>query len=357
MYPRRKSKVVRIGKVAIGGRFPVAIQSMTKYKTSDVEAVAAQVRQLAAAGCEIVRVAVRDEQDARAIRLLKQRVALPIVADIHFSWRLAVAACESGVDKIRLNPGNIFKPAEVREVVAALKAARIPLRVGTNSGSVLELKKHKGTMPQRLVEHALSYVRMIEKMKFHDIVISLKASTVRDTVEAYRRAAKLCAYPLHLGVTATGLPEQGMVKSAMACGILLAEGIGDTMRISLTDDPVREIAAAKAVLEGLQLRSFGPEIISCPTCGRCEVNLVKVVRDMEQALCAAPLRSKKSPKIALMGCVVNGPGEAREADIGVAFGKQEGLLFRHGKPVRKIKPGDCTKILLEELRREHDEKS
>lgn len=359
---RRRAKVINIGKVSIGGGYPVAIQSMAKTKTSDIEGAIKQIKELARAGCEIVRVAVKDASDAKAIRKIKDKVSLPVVADIHFDWRLALLSIDGGADKIRLNPGNIYKEAQIKEVVCALKAARIPLRIGVNSGSVKNLNSKKLSMADKLVASCLNYARAVERLGFSDIVISLKASDVLDTVEAYRKIAKLCDYPLHLGVTATGLPLRGAIKSSIAVGSLLLEGLGDTIRISLTDKPGQEISVAKIILESLGLGAFGPEIISCPTCGRCEVDLVKVVRRLEKALTSWPVgqlasltgkpvnrQTGKHIKVALMGCVVNGPGEAKEADVGIAFGKKEGLLFRNGKPVRKVSYAHCLTALLREM--------
>jgi (E)-4-hydroxy-3-methylbut-2-enyl-diphosphate synthase len=350
---RRNTRTVKIGNVRIGAHSPVAIQSMAKAKTADVESVVRQIRELEAAGCEIIRVAVKDVADARAISSIKRNIKIPLVADIHFSWQLAMEAIEAGADKIRLNPGNIFRKAEIREVVAAAKLSRIPIRVGVNSGS---LRSGAGlTQAQKMVRSALDYLKVIEGFGFRDIVVSLKASNILDTVEAYRLMAKKCDYPLHLGVTATGLPYAGAIKSSIAIGALLLEGIGDTIRISLTDKPAQEVVAAKVILEALGLRSFGPEIISCPTCGRCEVDLVKIVTQLEQKLSASAgkkvIRGAGKPmRIAIMGCVVNGPGEAKEADIGVAFGAKDGLLFKKGKPVRKIPFNKCVDVLLKEIR-------
>lgn len=358
---RRKARVVKIGKVYIGGNYPLAVQSMAKTRTADVADTVSQIKSLQAAGCEIVRVAVKDASDALAIKKIKQDISLPLVADIHFNWRLAIKAIESGADKIRLNPGNIYKDNELKFVISALKDAGIPLRVGLNSGSVRGLGSRKLSMPQKLVRSCLDYIKRIEKLKFYDIVISLKGSTVWDTIDAYRRIAKECEYPLHLGVTATGLPRQGAIKSSVALGILLSEGIGDTLRVSLTDDPLQEVLAARAILESLGLRHFGHEIISCPTCGRCEVDLIRVVKDLEDKLTTNDQRpatsdqrptTKKSLKIALMGCVVNGPGEAKQADIGIAFGRGSGLLFKKGKPVRKIAIHNCIDEIVREIRKE-----
>ncbi|MDD5130214.1 MAG: flavodoxin-dependent (E)-4-hydroxy-3-methylbut-2-enyl-diphosphate synthase [Candidatus Omnitrophica bacterium] len=347
---RRKCKVIKIGNCLIGGKNSVAIQSMTKVKTSDIENTVKQIRQLEQAGCQIVRLAVKDSADAEALKRIKAQVRLPLVADIHFSFRLAIAAIENGVDKIRLNPGNIDKPQEIKAVVSALKSARIPLRIGLNSGSVRDSGPRKSRMTDRLVDACMRYVRMIEKLKFNDIVISLKANNVLDTVDAYRKIAGVCNYPLHLGVTATGAPYNGIIKSSVALGSLLLEGIGDTMRVSLTDNPVEEVRAAKAIMESLGLRSGGVQVISCPTCGRCELDLISIVKELESKISMNKYKQPDYPlKVAVMGCVVNGPGEAKEADLGVAFGKGSGILFSHGKIVRKIPVKNCVKTLLQEI--------
>jgi (E)-4-hydroxy-3-methylbut-2-enyl-diphosphate synthase len=348
MMMRRKTKAIKIGNCVIGANHPIAIQSMAKTKTADIENTIRQIKDLQACGCEIVRVAVKDKPDAQAIKKIKSRINIALVADCHFHWKLAVAAIDNGADKIRLNPGNIYKANEVKRIVSALKSARIPLRVGVNSGSLPEFNSKKMPVSQRLVGFAMNYIKMVEKMHFYDIVVSLKASTVLDTIEAYRQISKLCVYPLHLGVTATGLALQGAVKSAVALGILLAEGIGDTIRISLTDKPQEEIRVAKYILQALGLRNFGWELISCPTCGRCAVDLVKMVKDLENRLDGHNLSSASRPiKLAIMGCVVNGPGEAREADAGVAFGKKEGILFTNGRRIKKVTPFNCIDSLLE----------
>jgi (E)-4-hydroxy-3-methylbut-2-enyl-diphosphate synthase len=348
---RRTSRVVKIGNVSIGGKHPVAIQSMVKCRTVDIEASVAQIRELQDTGCEIIRVAVKDNSDARAIRKIRENISIPLVADIHFDWRLALAAIENGADKIRLNPGNIYKKEQVRDVISAAKSAHIPIRVGLNSGSLPQTHRRSLRVPVRMVQGALTYIRMIEKMGFSDIVVSLKASLMLDTLEAYRLMAGICDYPFHIGVTATGLPLRGIVTSSIATASLLLEGIGDTMRISLTDAPAEEVKVAKCILESIGLRSFGPQIVSCPTCGRCEVNLLKVVNDLENALHQKAFKSPmdKPLRIAVMGCVVNGPGEAKEADIGIAFGKKEGLLFKQGKSVKKISPERCVEVLLKEI--------
>jgi len=353
---RRKSKVIRIGRVLIGGDHPIAIQSMAKCRTADTEGVIRQINGLQEAGCDIVRLAIKDMDDARALKNIKAKVKLPLVADIHFSWRLALAAIESGADKIRLNPGNIHKKQEIEKVISALKTAGIPLRVGLNSGSVKDTGPRRSSMTDRLVSSCMDYIKMIEKLKFNDIVISLKANNVLDTVEAYRKIAKRCSYPLHLGVTATGSPYNGIIKSSIALGALLLDGIGDTIRVSLTDTPVEEVRAAKCILESLGMRKApGGQIISCPTCGRCEVDLVSIVKELEEKLASGTGAQGDKPfKIAVMGCVVNGPGEAKEADIGVAFGKNEGLLFRKGKALKKISFKQCARALLEEMKNVND---
>ena len=357
---RHKTKVIKIGNVYIGARHPIAVQSMIKAKTKDIEATLRQIKELERVGCEIVRLAVRDSLDARAIKKIKAKTKMPLVADIHFNWRLATEAIDNGADKIRLNPGNIYKKEEIRQVVAAAKQVHIPIRVGVNSGSVTARHQSPVALPageagsrksqaDKMVKSALDYIKILEGFGFHDIVISLKASNVFDTIEAYRKIAGLCDYPLHLGVTATGLPLQGAIKSTIAVGVLLLEGIGDTIRISLTDEPREEVKVAKAILEATALRFFGPEIISCPTCGRCEVDLIKIVKELEQKLSTRhSLLATRPLKLAVMGCVVNGPGEAAQADIGVAFGKRQGLLFKQGKPVRKISYANCVNILLKE---------
>ncbi len=342
---RRTTRTVSIGGVRIGSGHPVAIQSMTKTKTSDVAATAAQINMLQQCGCEIVRCAVKDEADARAIAAIRKQVSLPLVADIHFNWKLALAAVEAGADKIRLNPGNIFRQREVADVVSACRSAGIPIRVGLNSGSV----RGSGDVVGRMVTACLAYVKRIEGMKFRDLVISLKANNVLETVHAYRRIAGRCDYPLHLGVTATGLPFNGAIKSSIAIGALLLDGIGDTIRVSLTDQPHEEIRVAKALLESVDARTFGPRIISCPTCGRCEVDLAGIVKDLEHRL--GKVRLSRPLSVAVMGCVVNGPGEAKAVDLGIAFGRSEGVLFKKGTPVRKVPARESVAVLIKEMQR------
>jgi len=326
---------------------------MAKTKSSDVESTLRQIDSLNSVGCQIVRLAIKDFDDAKALKQIKKHSVLPLVADIHFDRRLAIAAIENGADKIRLNPGNIGQESHIREVVSALKSAKIPLRIGLNSGSVAGVKARAGlSMADKLVKAALGYIRKIEEMKFRDIVVSLKANNVLDTVEAYRKIAKLCDYPLHLGVTATGAPYQGLVKSSIALGDLLLDGIGDTIRVSLTDRPEEEVRAAKCILESLGERNFGVQLISCPTCGRCQVDLVNIVKKLEFLLVGKSRKESGRPlKVAVMGCVVNGPGEAKEADLGIAFGKGEGLFFKKGKPVKKVSAKECVTFLLKEIRK------
>jgi (E)-4-hydroxy-3-methylbut-2-enyl-diphosphate synthase len=348
MFYRRKTRVISIGSVKIGGNNPIAIQSMAKAKTSDVVRVVAQIKELENAGCEIIRVAVKDHADSAALRQIRKNIKIPLVADIHFDWVLAMEAIESGVDKIRLNPGNISKLSQIKEVVSAARTARIPIRVGLNSGSVGSGKDQVKAM----VEKAREYLKIMEKLKFRDIAVSLKAQNARDTIAAYRKMAEYCDYPFHLGVTATGLPQEGLIKSNVAIGALLLDGIGDTIRISLTDKPQEEVKAARLLLKSLGLRNFGPEIISCPTCGRCEVNLFKVVKDLEARLQSVSFKPKASPvQVAIMGCVVNGPGEAKHADLGIAFGKKDGLLFKKGKPAFKVSIDRCVEVLIKEIKR------
>lgn len=343
---RRKASVVRIGRVAIGGTHPVAIQSMTKVPTSDLKKMAEQVRTLELAGCEIIRVSVRDGGDADAVRRIKSLTRMPVVADIHFDWRLAMTAIGAGADKIRLNPGNINKKEQVREVAAAARDRKIPIRVGLNSGSIGGSAQGQA---RRMAMAALSYARLLENFGFSDIVLSLKANNVVDTVNAYRMVASQCQYPLHLGVTATGPKAPGLIKSSAAIGALLLEGIGDTIRISLTEPPDEEVRAARCLLGSLGLRPAGTQIIACPTCGRCRVNLMEIVNGLEGKLADMDTRGR-SLSVAVMGCEVNGPGEARMADIGAAFGTGQALLFKKGKALRKVSSGACADELLKEVK-------
>lgn len=323
-----------VGTVPVGGEAPVSIQSMTNTKTADIEATVAQIESLRAAGCDIVRVAVPDGESAAALGEIKERVPLPLVADIHFDYRLALLSLQNGADKIRINPGNIGSEKRVAAVLAAAAELRIPVRIGVNAGSLDKevMKKHGGISAEALVESALTHVRFCEKEGFDNLVLSVKASGVVLMIDANRLLADRTDYPIHLGVTEAGSPATGIVRSAVGIGTLLAEGIGDTIRVSLTGDPVAEIAAAKRILSSLDLRDTGVRIISCPTCGRTHSDLAAIVEAVETAVAGYT----KKVTVAIMGCEVNGPGEAREADIGVACGRGSALLFKGGKPVRKI---------------------
>lgn len=333
--------------VAIGGGAPVTVQSMTKTDTRDVEATVRQIRRLEAAGCEIIRVAVPDEEAAEALKAIKRSISIPLAADIHFDHRLAIKAIENGADKLRINPGNIGGREKVREVVRAAMERGVPIRIGVNSGSLERdlLRKHGGPTPEAMVESAMRHVRMLEEMGFRDIVISLKSSDVMDTIEAYRMIAGMCDYPLHLGVTESGPTLSGAIKSAIGIGALLAEGIGDTIRVSLTADPVEEVRVGYQILGALGLRRRGVNLISCPTCGRCRVNLISIVRQVEERLKGidAPIT------VAVMGCEVNGPGEAREADVGLACGRGRGVIFRKGVPVERVDENRFVEVLVEHV--------
>ncbi len=330
----RNTMRVTAGGVAIGGGAPITIQSMTNTDTADVNATVEQILRLERAGCEIVRSSVYNEDCVKAIPQIRERIHIPLVADIHFDYRLAIGAIEQGVDKLRFNPGNIGGEDRVRLLTDCAKAHGVPLRIGVNGGSLEKelLHKYGGPTPEALVESALAHAAILEKQHFYDSVISIKSSSVKDTVEAYRLISARCDYPLHIGVTEAGGGEMALVKSAAAMGALLVDGIGDTMRISMTGDPVQEIHAAKAILKAVGIRREGIEIISCPTCGRTCTDLSAAVERVEKAL----PNDKGYLKVAVMGCVVNGPGEAREADIGIAFGKGGCALFKKGEHFKTI---------------------
>jgi len=335
-----KTRRVMVGGVPVGGGAPVTIQSMTNTDTRDEEATTAQILALENAGCEIARVSVYDMDCAHAIRGIRARIHIPLVADVHFDHRLAIAAAESGADKLRINPGNIGGEAKVRELVACAKAHRVPIRIGVNAGSLEAdlLAHYGGPKPEAMVESALRHIRLLEKEGFTDTVVSLKASNVPDTVAAYRSMRAQTDYPLHIGVTEAGMGEYALVKSAVGLGTLLFEGIGDTLRVSLTGDPVREVEAAEQILCAAGLRKAGLEIISCPTCGRCGVDLEGIVKTLRARLAGV----RGGVTVAVMGCAVNGPGEAREADIGIAFGRGNGVLFKKGE---KIASGAAEQML------------
>lgn len=350
---RRKSKEVRVGKIAIGGNNPIAIQSMTNTDTLDAAATVAQILAMEREGCDVVRVSVPTMAAADTILAIKEAgVAIPIVADIHFDYKIALRCAELGFDKIRINPGNIGDDDRVKAVCDACRAKNIPIRIGVNSGSLEKhiLAKHGAPTPAALCESALYHAALLEKFDFADTVISIKASTVPDMITANRLLAEACPYPLHLGVTEAGGGERGMVKSAIGIGSLLCDGIGDTLRVSLTDDPVQEVSAAKKILRAVGIEGqSGLDIVSCPTCARTKIDLIPLVKKFEAAVANAGL-SDVPVKVALMGCIVNGPGEAREADVGIAGGKGEAVLFRHGETVEKIPEGEVIERLLREIR-------
>jgi (E)-4-hydroxy-3-methylbut-2-enyl-diphosphate synthase len=347
MMKRRKSTAVRVGKVTIGGDAPISVQSMTCTKTGDIAATVAQIRALTEAGCEIVRVAVPDAEAAAAIGRIREQISIPLVADIHFDYRLALDAIRNGADKIRINPGNIGSEDRVASVLNAAGEKGIPIRIGVNAGSLEKeiLTRFNGVTAEALVESAMGHVAICERMGFRDLVIAIKASNIPMTVDANRLLARSCGYPIHLGVTESGTLKTGAIRSAVGIGTLLAEGIGDTVRVSLTADPVDEIRAGWEILKSLGLRRRGLTIVSCPTCGRLQTDMIPIVEAVEKALAGV----EKPLTLAIMGCAVNGPGEAREADIGIACGKGEALLFRRGQTVRKVAEGDIVKTLIEEV--------
>jgi len=351
---RRNTKQIKVGNVSVGGLAPITVQSMTNTQTDDVRATVDQIKRLERAGCEIIRVAVPDEAAAASIGAIKKKISIPLIADIHFDYRLALAAARAGADALRLNPGNIGSRPKVKAVVDCAKEHGISIRIGVNSGSLEKdiLNKYKEVTPDAMVESALRHVELLKSLDFHEVKISLKASDVRRTVESYRLLSAKSDLPLHVGVTEAGTLYSGTVKSALGIGMLLADGIGDTLRVSLTRDPVEEVRVGYEILRALGIRQRGPEIISCPTCGRCNIGLFDIVEQVEQALLAtsAPI------KIAIMGCVVNGPGEAREADIGIAGGDGTGILFRKGKVIKKFPQDKLVDVLLAEVRRFEEKK-
>lgn len=343
----RVSKQVKAGEVPIGGDAPVSIQSMLNRPAADVEGNVRQAMELEKAGCEIVRVAIPDMEAVRLVDAIKSQIRIPLVADIHFDYRLALECAAAGIDKVRINPGNIGDKSRVRAVVKACKSRNIPIRIGVNGGSLEKdlLEKYGAPTAEALVESAMRHVSLLEKNDFDDIVISMKSSDVKTMVEAYRLAAQRCTYPLHLGVTEAGTERMGLIKSAAGIGSLLMDGIGDTIRVSLTDDPVREIAAAKDILKAIGVRDEGARIVSCPTCGRTNIDLISLANQVEEKLrdCQKPIT------VAVMGCAVNGPGEAGEADIGIAGGAGEALLFKKGKVLGKFPEKDILNVLLSEI--------
>lgn len=344
---RENTKVIQIGDCKIGGNYPIAIQSMTNTKTEDVEATVKQILALEAVGCEIIRCAVPTMEAALALGEIKKQIHIPLVADIHFDYRLAIAAIENGADKIRINPGNIGSEERVRAVVEKAKEKNIPIRVGVNSGSLEKnlIEKYGGVTAEAIVESALDKVRQIENMGYDNLVVSIKSSDVMMCVKAHELIAKECPYPLHVGITESGTLLSGNIKSSVGLGIILHEGIGNTIRVSLTGDPLEEIKSAKLILRTLGLRKGGIEVVSCPTCGRTQIDLIGLANQVENMVADIPL----DIKVAVMGCVVNGPGEAKEADLGIAGGIGEGLLIKKGEIIRKVKEEELLDALREEL--------
>ncbi len=344
---RKNTKVINVGSVKIGGNNPIVVQSMTNTKTYDINSTVKQITALAEAGCDIVRVAVPKMEDAEALVAIKKQISLPLIADIHFDYRLALKALEAGVDGLRLNPGNIGKKEYVKAVVTAAKERNVPIRIGVNAGSLDQkiLLKYGGITAEGMVESALEHIRILEENNFDNIKISLKAHDVPLTIAAYKLMADTVNYPLHLGITEAGTIKSGIIKSAVGIGALLAQGIGDTFRISLTGDPVEEVKVANEILKALNLREYGPVMISCPTCGRCNIDLAKIANEVETLLA----NIKKPIKVAVMGCVVNGPGEAKSADVGIAGGKGQGLVFRHGEIVRTVSEEQLVAELFKEI--------
>ena len=344
---RTETKVVQVGHLKLGGGNPIVIQSMCNTDTRNVAATVAQIHALEAAGCEMVRVAVPDMAAAEAVGEIKKQIQIPLVADIHFDYRLALRVMERGVDKVRINPGNIGEESRIRQVVETAKQKKIPIRIGVNSGSLEKdlVEKYGGVTPQGLVESALRHVKILESYDFSDIVVSIKASDVPFSLETYRILSEHIPYPLHVGITEAGTLYSGTIKSAVGIGAILASGIGDTIRVSLTGDPVEEVKVAKEILKSLRLRKFGVELISCPTCGRTQIDLISIANEVEKR-CAS---CQKNIKVAVMGCVVNGPGEAKEADIGIAGGNGVGIILKKGVLIRKVEESQLVDALMEEI--------
>jgi len=346
---RKFTRKVWVGNTAIGGNAPITVQSMTNTDTRNVEETVKQIKALQEVGCEIIRLAVPNMEAALSLEAIKKKIEIPLVADIHFNYQLALQAISSGVDALRINPGNIGERSKVKAVVESAKERSIPIRIGVNAGSLEKhlLEKHGGPTPEALVESALGHVHILEEEDFEDIVISVKASQVTTTIQAYQLLAEKSKYPLHVGVTEAGTVWSGSIKSAVGIGTLLAQGIGDTIRVSLTSSPLEEVKVGYQILKSLNLRERGPEIISCPTCGRCQLDLIPIAEEIEKRC----QQIDKPLKIAIMGCVVNGPGEAKEADIGIAGGKGEGLLFKKGEIVKKIPENELVQVLWEEIKK------
>ena len=344
---RTKTRVIKVGNVQIGGQNKVIIQSMCNTKTKNIKETVKQILELEKAGCEIIRVACLDIEDAKAIKQIKEQIHIPIVADIHFDYKIALEAIEAGVDKIRINPGNIGDEEKVKKVVEACKSKNIPIRIGVNGGSLEKdlLEKYGRPTAQAMVESAKRHVEILEKLNFHDIAISLKASNLDLCISAYEEAAKTFPYPLHLGITEAGTEFSGTIKSSIGLGVLLRQGIGDTIRVSLSDDPIKEIKVAKEILKDCNLYKGVPTLVACPTCGRTQIDLIPIAKQVEEFLQTI----NSNITVAVMGCAVNGPGEAREADIGIAGGKEEGLLFKKGEIIKKVPQEKIVEVLKEEI--------
>ena len=344
---RKETRLIKVKNVLVGGKSPVTIQSMTNTDTRDSESTLMQIRALYNAGCEIIRCAVPDMEAAEALKIITSQSPIPVVADIHFDYKLALKAVENGVAALRINPGNIGSKEKVKMVVEAASGKGIPIRIGVNSGSLEKdiLERDGKPTAKGLVESALRHIKILEELHFYDIVISIKSSNVAMMIDAYRLMSEKCNYPLHLGVTEAGTKFKGTIKSSVGIGTLLAEGIGDTIRVSLTSDPIEEIKVAKEILKAVGLRKEGLEFISCPTCGRTQIDLIKIAEEVEKRLEGI----NKNIKVAVMGCVVNGPGEAREADIGIAGGKGEGIIFKKGVIIKKVKEDELVSELMKEI--------
>ncbi len=347
MNKRRTSKPIQIGSVTVGSGAPIVVQSMTKTDTHDVMSTIHQIRELEDCDCELVRVAVPDAEAAQAIRAIKRGISIPIIADIHFDYRLALMALEAGVDGLRLNPGNISEPKRVRAIAQAAKERNVPIRIGVNAGSLPKTANPKLTIAQRMVDAALEQIRLLESLDFDLIKVSLKAFDVPTTIEAYQSIAEKIPYPLHIGITEAGTPRTGIIRSVAGISTLLYMGIGDTIRVSLTAHPREEVIAGYEILKSLNLRQHGPILVSCPSCGRAEVDIVKLAQQVEEEL----LKIDKPIKVAVMGCVVNGPGEARDADVGIACGKGKAVLFKKGKKIKAIQEKDFVTALMAEVER------
>lgn len=344
---RLKTRKIKVGNIYVGGDSPITVQSMTNTDTRNIEATVSQILRLEAAGCDIIRCAVPDMEASEAIKHICEQIHIPLVADIHFDYRLALNSIKNGVSALRINPGNIGSKDRVKAVAQAAKDKDIPIRIGVNSGSLEKdiLKKYGRVCPEALVESALRHVEILEDLNFYDIVISIKSSNVVQMIESYRLISKEVDYPLHIGVTESGTVWRGTIKSSIGIGTLLCEGIGDTIRVSLTGDPIEEIKVGKEILKSIGLLNQGIEFISCPTCGRTQIDLISIAKQVEERLA----NTNKNIKVAVMGCAVNGPGEAREADIGIAGGNGEGLIFRKGKIIKKVKEEELVEALLEEI--------